>query len=59
MTITVYKFAVVEVDCGRKVPTTLIHGSSAVSAEVLISSCAVIEENVPVCQDPENTDDIL
>lgn len=58
MTTIVYtSFTVTEVNSKRKRPTSSIH-SSMVPTDVWISSCAVVEDNVPVCQDPEETDEI-
>lgn len=45
---------VARVDCRTKTSTPSIHSSRVVStAEGLTSSCAVFEEGVPVCQDPD------
>ncbi|XP_022167787.1 uncharacterized protein LOC111031943 isoform X2 [Myzus persicae] len=44
---------VAKVDCRTKTATPSIHSSRVVStAEGLTSSCAVVEEGVPGCQDP-------
>lgn len=45
------------IDCSMKKSTPLIHGSR-VSTQGLTSSCAVVEEGVPVCRDPEPEDAI-
>ncbi|XP_015374364.1 PREDICTED: uncharacterized protein LOC107169207 [Diuraphis noxia] len=52
--ICVILLLVTKIDCRTKTSTPSIHSSRVVStAKVLTSSCAVIEEGVPVCQDPE------
>lgn len=45
---------VAKVDCRTKTASPSIHSSRVVSTAIgLTSSCAVVEEGVPVCQDPE------
>jgi len=48
---------VAKVDCTTKTAMPSIHSSRVVStAEDLTSSCVVIEEGVPVCQDEDEDD---
>lgn len=54
MAICIILFLVAKIDCRTKTSAPSIHSSRVVSiAEGLVSSCAVVEEGVPVCQDPK------
>jgi len=47
-----------KVNCRWKTPTPSIHSSRVQStSEGFTSSCAVVEEGVPVCQDPEEANE--
>lgn len=43
------------IDCKRRKTTTAAIHSSSTSTKGSISSCAVFEEGVPLCNDPEDT----
>jgi len=55
--ICVLLFLVAKIDCRTKTSTPSIYSSRVVStADGLTSSCVVVEEGVPVCQDPDEED---